>query len=121
MTGHLLSTREEGPKLLTDGLADLRRSLSGLDRHIADLDLLGYTVIENALAPETVQSLRDGLLAVAAEEDGARPDTVTGLSHANRTQEVVLLLTRGGRAYEELLLTPTPLALITYLLGRNRC
>ncbi|MFD9126509.1 phytanoyl-CoA dioxygenase family protein [Kitasatospora sp. NPDC059571] len=118
--GHLRSTRDEGPRPLTDGLVELREQLAPLERHVVDLDVLGYTVIENALSASAVADLRGGLLSAAAEDDAVAVDRLSGASHRDRTQEVVMLLTRGGRAYEELLVRPEPLHLITYLLGRNR-
>ncbi|MEV4614266.1 phytanoyl-CoA dioxygenase family protein [Kitasatospora sp. NPDC049258] len=122
---HLRSTRDEGHRPLTDGLGELRARLAPLERHVVDLDVLGYTVIENALSPSALADLRGGLLSAAAEDDAARGgaapvDLRSGAGHRDRTQEVVMLLTRGGRAYEELLVRPEPLQLITYLLGRNR-
>jgi ectoine hydroxylase-related dioxygenase (phytanoyl-CoA dioxygenase family) len=103
---------------ITEHLAETDAELRarGLERHAYELELAGYTVIENALPPACVATMRDELLGLAAEDDGQSVD-LHGLTHENRTQEVMLLLTRGGRQFEELVLHPMVLPLITYLLG----
>lgn len=111
---------DDGFRLIPTHLAETDAELraGGLQRHVYELDLAGYTVIENALSPDTVATLREALLTLAGEDDGQPVDPAGG-THENRTQEVTLLLSRGGRPFEELVLHPVALPLITYLLGRS--
>src|ERR1043166_9165031 len=39
----------------------------GLEKHVLDLELLGYTVIENAIALDAVDELRASIMAAAEE------------------------------------------------------
>lgn len=115
------SALEEGDRYrpLTAHVADVDALIreQELEQHVYELDVLGYTVVRDALAPGAVSRLTDALLKSASE--GGPVDTVRGTSHQQRTQEVVLLLARGGRPLEELVLHPVTLPLITYLLGAS--
>lgn len=107
-----------GFRHLADLVADADREMRfrHLERHVYELELNGYTVVQDALPAAFRAELTSALLAAAAEDDGASVDP-GGMGHRDRTQEVVLLLARGGRPFEELVLHPTTLALVTYLLG----
>jgi hypothetical protein len=83
------------------------------------LELRGYTMVHRALSPTTVGVLRSLLLDLAGEDDGTAVDFETGATHVDRVQEVMLLLSRGGRPFEELVLHPVALPLVTYLLGAS--
>jgi phytanoyl-CoA dioxygenase PhyH len=86
----------------------------GLEKHVLDLELLGYTVIENAIALDVVDELRASIMA-AAEEDRRRGRAWLNQPH---TQMVFELLLRGP-AFERAILEPRQLALVSYLLGMN--
>jgi ectoine hydroxylase-related dioxygenase (phytanoyl-CoA dioxygenase family) len=121
--GHLgvpSTASEDGFRLITEHVAEIDKEIrgAGLERHAYELDLNGYTVIENALQPEQVETLRRQLLSIGGQDDG-RPIDPLGGTHENRTQEILLLLARGGRPFEELVLHPLTLPLITYLLGQS--
>jgi ectoine hydroxylase-related dioxygenase (phytanoyl-CoA dioxygenase family) len=105
-------------RLVSDQVGQIDRELrdQGLERHAYELDLYGYTIVENALSPDAVSALREGLLDTGGQDDG-QPINLLGSTHTNRTQEVLLLLSRGGRPFEELVMHPRTLPLITYLLG----
>ncbi|WP_394620171.1 phytanoyl-CoA dioxygenase family protein [Lentzea sp. JNUCC 0626] len=107
---------------VSDGVDGLRDAIAdaGLEGHVVDLETTGYTVVPGALDGDQVAELTEALVRLAAEDEGAPVDVVSGRSHADRTQEVPLLLTRGGRAFEELILSPRTLPLVTYLLGASR-
>ena len=107
-------------RFINDHVADIDMLIraNGLQRHVYELEITGYTVIENALTAAEIKALIEVLLALAAEDDG-QPVDPRGGSHDDRTQEVMLLLARGGRPFEQLVLHPTALPLITYLLGES--
>jgi ectoine hydroxylase-related dioxygenase (phytanoyl-CoA dioxygenase family) len=108
---------------LTHGLANLdeRVRAAGLERHVLELELYGYTVVPDVLTSDAIATLGETLLRLADEDDRE-----IGGNHAtgdarwlDRTQEVPLLLTRGGRAYEELVLHERIGVLIDHLLGAS--
>jgi ectoine hydroxylase-related dioxygenase (phytanoyl-CoA dioxygenase family) len=110
----------DGFRFITEHVADIDKEIrqAGLERHAYELDLNGYTVVENALPPDVIETLRQALLSIGEQDDG-RPIDPLGRTHENRTQEVMLLLSRGGHPFEELVLHPVTLPLITYLLGQS--
>lgn len=89
-----------------------------LEKHVYELELYGYTVVEDLLPAPARAALTAALLGAAGEDDGV-PVEPGGERHRDRTQEVVLLLARGGRPFEELVVNPTTLTLVSYLLGSN--
>ena len=111
---------QDGFRHISDHLTDIDSVVreKGLERHVYDLETAGYTIVENALTALEVEALTAGLLTAAGEDDRHPVDTRGG-THDNRTQEVMLLLTRGGRPFEQLVLHPVALPLITYLLGAS--
>lgn len=110
----------DGFRLITGHLADIDKEIreAGLEHHVYELGLNGYTVVKNVLQPDAVDILRETLLSLGGQDDGHLIDPL-GSSHQDRTQEVMLLLSRGGRPFEELVLHPVTLPLITYLLGQS--
>jgi ectoine hydroxylase-related dioxygenase (phytanoyl-CoA dioxygenase family) len=105
-----------------------------LEPYIADLDANGFTV----LPPEIANSdglhgrLLDAVLGVAERRNGERPDVETGSSHASYkgnydgygdTQgdspigEFLNGLIFEGQPFEDALMNPVLLAMMTYLLG----
>jgi ectoine hydroxylase-related dioxygenase (phytanoyl-CoA dioxygenase family) len=107
-------------RFISDHLADIDAKIraNGLESHVYRLEAVGYTVIDNALTEGEVETLSSALLALADQEDG-QSATPRGGTHKNRTEEVMLLLARGGRPFERLVLHPVVLPLITYLLGAS--
>lgn len=107
-------------RYISEHLEDIERDIraNGLERNAYDLETSGYTIIPDALSPATVSVLSGVLLAMAGEDDG-RPIDLSGHCHEHRTQEVMLLLARGGRPFEELVMHPIVLTLVTYLLGAS--
>ena len=107
-------------RLVSDQVGQIDKELRDrqLERHAYELDLFGYTIIKDALSPGAVMALREALLDAGGQDNG-QPINPGGNTHTNRTQEVMLLLSRGGRPFEELVMHPRTLPLITYLLGRS--
>lgn len=102
---------------------DLKRSWDrlirlGLERNIAEIHALGYTVIEpeKTGADSFVSSASERILQLAKEEGAEISDYTTyqeGLSY-----ELYHLVKR-GRVFEQMLVNPVALAIGWYLLGEN--
>jgi hypothetical protein len=92
------------------------RSL-GLEANLAELEAFGFTVIEGALSPELTARLRAAVLGAWGERYGRTLD----LENETELKEVELAsyLLFKDRVFEEAVLNPRPLALITYLLGQS--
>jgi ectoine hydroxylase-related dioxygenase (phytanoyl-CoA dioxygenase family) len=120
LAGPTATATGNGFRLITDHVIDIDKEIraAGLERHAYELDLNGYTVVDNALRPAAIEALRQELLLIGEQDEG-QPIDPFGRTHENRTQEVMLLLSRGGRPFEELVLHPVTLPLITYLLGQS--
>ena len=87
----------------------------GLETNLAELEAFGFTIIENALSPELTRRLRGAVLEAAEQRSGKSLDIET----ATNVHEVELAsyLLYKDPVFEEAVLNPRPLALITYLLG----
>lgn len=108
---------DPGYPRVSDGLlvAGERLLAGGFEGHIAHLELYGYTVVEGAISAGEVEAISARLLELASEPDV----DVDPSRYAGRTQEVFLLLMRGGKAFEDLILNPSTFPIITYLLGES--
>ncbi|HZU73959.1 MAG TPA: phytanoyl-CoA dioxygenase family protein [Acidimicrobiales bacterium] len=102
-------------KELNESFADIERL--GLERNALELEAFGFTVIENAISPDTVEALRQGIFDALQQRTGRRPDPDTGETHPELNMAHYLLFR--GEAFEHAVLNERPLALITYLLGRS--
>jgi hypothetical protein len=106
-------------QLVSDTKAAYDRIRSkGLERHIAELDILGYTVVGPELLGMTdrVEETRDLLIELATREgaaDNEYDSYLAGLSYE------LYALFRQGRVFEEWMINPTILELGKYLLGDN--
>ena len=105
----------------------------GLERHIAELDARGYTIIEPELAcPDGLADrLLDACMDVAERRNGVRPDLEEGTTHANYKGAFASLGDGGDspigdlmnsilledRVFEEALMNPVLLTMATYLCG----
>jgi ectoine hydroxylase-related dioxygenase (phytanoyl-CoA dioxygenase family) len=94
----------------------------GLERHAAELDANGYTIVppEKVGPPEMVAALRCALLRLDEAQRGVPADLEGGTTHANNTyvadQHMFYLLLKDP-VFEQALMNPAVLALATYLLG----
>jgi hypothetical protein len=110
------------PKSAIDANARLDRMHAeitrlGLERHVLDLELYGYTVIENPRPPTFFTELRKTILTLGAEDaDAGRRIPLAGKDGASY---LVPWLLAWGRIFEKALMTEKPLALITYLMGES--
>ncbi|XOV86138.1 MAG: phytanoyl-CoA dioxygenase family protein [Pseudomonadota bacterium] len=89
----------------------------GLERNIVELELYGYTVVQDAKPLAFFDELRDTILALNEE------DRVSGrripLSGPNGNSFLITWLLARGRIFEEAVMAEKPLALITYLMGES--
>jgi hypothetical protein len=87
----------------------------GLETHLAELEAFGFTVIRDALAPELTRDLRNAVIASWQDHFGRTLD----LDNETDLREVQLApyLLYKDPVFEQAVLNPKPLALITYLLG----
>ena len=95
-----------------------------LVRNVAELEVLGWTVIppEQAAPPGFCDRLRDKILEVAARRDGRPADTEAGASHTHTNRPIGGLYTYllfEDPIFQEAMCNPIGMALTTYLLGKN--
>ena len=106
---------------ITDDLAAVQAALSELDlcEHAVELDTLGYTIVppDRAAPAGFIDEVRERLLEVAARRDGVRADTAQGATHENLRLPNYYYLLFEDPVFEQLLLMPSALALVTKLLG----
>ena len=104
----------------TRDLNDLYRQIRelGLETNLAELDAFGFTVVEGALSPDLTDKLRDAVVREAETSFAAKLDVEAEESHRN--WKLVPYLLYKDELFEQAVLNPKPLALISYLLG-NSC
>jgi hypothetical protein len=95
-----------------------------LARNIAELEVLGWTVIppEKAAPAGFWERLRDKILEVAERRSGVAPDLERGASHANAARPIGGLYTYlllEDPVFQEAMCNPIGMALTTYMLGKN--
>jgi hypothetical protein len=103
----------------TRDLNDLYREIRslGLETNIAELDAFGFTVIPDALDAALTTTLRDSVVRLA-EKQFDRPLDV-GKEESHEGWKLMPYLLLRDEVFEQAVLNPKPLALITYLLGRS--
>lgn len=90
----------------------------GLEVNIKELDERGYTVVENVAPIEFFDRLRERILEVAEEDRARGLKTLGGRENSPTGQTLFHLLAR-GRVFEEAVLNPGLITLLTHLLGRS--
>ncbi len=100
---------------LSDIYGDIR--LLGLELNLAELSAFGFTVVEDALTPARVERLKSAIAHAVGDKSGRPPDLESGAGHPGINLAHYLLFR--DRAFEEALVNPPVLALITYLLGKS--
>jgi hypothetical protein len=94
----------------------------GLETNVAELEAFGFTVV----APEKVgaQGLRervlDAVLSVSQRRAGVRPDLLQGTTHRGMKHplgQLMRFMLWEDQAFEELLMNPAMLGIVTWLLG----
>ena len=95
----------------------------GLERHVAEIEGLGYTVIPPELVgpPELAADLLQRVCEISEEARGRWPDFENGSTHTDPVEPVerqAFLLSR-GRAFERALMNPVVQTLVRYLVGED--
>ena len=85
----------------------------GLERHVLDLELYGYTILENVKPLSFFDELRETILRLG-EEDRAAGRRIPLSGKEGKSYLVTWLLAR-GRIFEEAVMAEKPLALIEEL------
>ena len=89
----------------------------GLESNLAELEAFGFTIIRDALSARSDPAgLREAVLRSAEGELPTAPLDLEGESDLQEVQLAPYLLLKDP-VFEQALLNPRPLALITYLLG----
>jgi hypothetical protein len=94
----------------------------GLESHIADLAMQGYTVVppEKVGPPGYIEALREAVLMVSERRTGVKPDYETGATHTQQSHplgQFMRYVLFEDPIFEPLLTNPVLLGLITYLVG----
>lgn len=89
----------------------------GLERNIAELDAFGFTLIEDALSPDLTVRLRAAVIDAAEEKWNRKIDIENETEHEG--YDLIPYLLFKDPVFEEALLNPKPLTLVTYLMGRH--
>ena len=87
-----------------------------LERNALELDVCGYTVVEDALDPDLTARGLEAALRTFAERTGNRPDIKTGEGYDGYWVSRFMLLK--DPAFEEIVTAEKVLALIDYLYQR---
>jgi ectoine hydroxylase-related dioxygenase (phytanoyl-CoA dioxygenase family) len=93
----------------------------GLEQNVAELETYGFTVIEpgKAAPMEFVDRLADKVLEVARKRGGGDIESQVIGENQRNVGDLIYHMLWEDRVFEEALMNPTALALITYLLGEN--
>ncbi|HEY2706548.1 MAG TPA: phytanoyl-CoA dioxygenase family protein [Caulobacteraceae bacterium] len=89
----------------------------GLETNLAELEAFGFTVIEGALSPDEVKATRDKIIEISEARLGRKLDLESETNHAGL--EFIPFLLFKDPIFKVGLLNQKPLALITYLLGKQ--
>jgi ectoine hydroxylase-related dioxygenase (phytanoyl-CoA dioxygenase family) len=93
----------------------------GLMRNVAELELYGFTVVDAAVtgASQAAQRAFDAAIDLHEHRTGVRPDVRTGSTHTKTSAPVLWHFVHEHPAFQELLLNPVGLALVSYIVGRR--
>ena len=120
-----IESRQDGEKLDIlrqpgDGAALPRilRNISelGLDNNLSELEALGYTTIKGVLNERQIESAQQAVLARIEKTTGKRIDLDTATKEEFQDLTYVPYMLYDDEVFEEILMEPKPLAMITYLL-----
>jgi ectoine hydroxylase-related dioxygenase (phytanoyl-CoA dioxygenase family) len=89
----------------------------GLETNLAEIEAFGFTVIEGAIPPDLTERLRQAIIRTSEERSGVQANLETGETHPGIQLQYYLLFR--DRAFEEALMNPPVLALMSYLLGKS--
>ena len=91
----------------------------GLEKNLVELETLGYTTIPGVLNGDVVARARQAIRRRVETETGKSIDLETANEADFSGMTYVPYLLYDDEVFEEILMAPEPLALITYLLGES--
>ena len=91
----------------------------GLQRHLTELTARGYTTIRGVLSEATVENAKSAILNRVARNTGKDINPATAEEDDYRGMTYLPYLLYDDPVFEDILLQPKPLALITWLLGES--
>ena len=91
----------------------------GLEQNLIELETKGYTVVPGVLSDATMSRARDAILARVEEQTGHKVDLHTETGENLEGLNYIPYLLYDDPVFEDILLEPKSLALITYLLGES--
>ena len=89
----------------------------GLERNVLELELYGYTILDDVKPEPFIDELRETILKLG-EEDRQAGHRIP-LSGAKGNSYLVTWLLARDRIFEEAVMAEKPLALVTYLMGES--
>jgi hypothetical protein len=91
----------------------------GLADHLIDLETQGFTTLRGVLSPETIERAKAAIVTRVEKSTGKSVDVAgeSGASFAG--MQYIPYLLYDDAVFEEIMMEPKPLALITYLLGES--
>ena len=111
------TTATKSPSALDRVMADI--DAAELGPHLVELEAQGFTTIRGVLSEATIERAKAAILDRAEHLTGQRidPGSATAADYEGMTYLPYLLY--DDEVFEEILMEPKPLALITYLLGES--
>lgn len=91
----------------------------GLRERLVDLEVQGFTVLPGVLRDDQIERARSAILARVARDTGRQIDIAHESGEHWTGQRYVPYLLYDDEVFEEILMMPAPLALVTYLLGES--
>lgn len=91
----------------------------GLDSHLLELETQGYTTLRGVLNDAQIERARAAIISRVEQESGHSVDLEDESGEAFEGLTYIPYLLYDDEIFEEILMAPEPLALITYLLGES--
>ena len=91
----------------------------GLSRHVVELETHGFTTIEGAIPTPLVDRAKSAILARYRRHTGRDVDEHNASAEDVEGMTYIPYLLYDDEVFEEILMAPKPLALVTYLLGES--
>lgn len=98
-------------------MADIARL--GLQDNLLELTTIGYTTLPGILDPDTINRAQKAILDRVERDTGKRIDLLKATSEDYEGMTYLPYMLYDDEVFEEILMQPEPLALITYLLGES--
>lgn len=115
---HVAAAAQQSPAdALTRVLASIRTL--GLEENLIELETLGYTTLKGVLDARKVDRAKTAILERVERTTGKRIDPLTESGANVRGFSYIPYLLYDDPVFEEILMEPKPLALVTYLLGES--